>query len=590
MSNHHRQFFTLYMMEQDGRLPSPAQHASMQAHLSTCSACRGDLRLYQGLQAQASQRWKAAPGAITLEKLLRSAQQRSQFNRLTLPLRAAVWVGLGLLVVFLVQWIFTYLRPAPAVQPPGIPTQQEATPTTAPTPERSDPNIIPTAFASQAGKTPVEPILYGEQNQGSWSPNGEYYFTPLLEAPIQGSDRRTTVLHFITAATGTDCPASETFLGGQAYQNYAWLDDERLLFINRAGQALLFSPCEPGFQDLSDQFAEPLLRVAWPVISGGPAAPGPLLVEAASAYWILDPATLQARPLAEPVPSAGQADSFSWTGSGRQLSVLQPIQDAPDRTLLSLLDLDTGQMLRSLEIETGNEGSAPFIEWMGPDRPFVWGFGAAGPLLVDLSVDPPSQVRVLPELLGRDLIYPDQISSMGAFYDPASDSFHIVAHINLPEDKSIYLYHSENGQVEQLPGDRQVMMILPGDQRMPLVPWQDTPTYDDGYDLVWVDAPEQPQMHLVVIGHTPRNYPNLQTRLLPGGKRMLFGSTQGISLVDLTSGETQAFWRLSGAENAILPSLLLAPQGHAVVVYTELNPTEDSQSQGNPLYWLPLEE
>jgi hypothetical protein len=179
---------------------------------------------------------------------------------------------------------------------------------------------------------------------------------------------------------------------------------------------------------------------------------------------------------------------------------------------------------------------------------------------------------------------------MGAFYATADDDFHIVAKLALPEDQSILLYHGESGQVEVLPGDHAVLMIFPSDQRMPLVPWQDTPTYDDAYEVVWVDAPEQPPVQLQVSGHTPRNYPDLQTRLLPGGKRMLFGSTQGISLVDLTSGETLAFWRLSGAENALLVSAWPDPQGHSTIVYADVQSIEGDQSQGNLLYWLPLEE
>jgi len=186
---------------------------------------------------------------------------------------------------------------------------------------------------------------------------------------------------------------------------------------------------------------------------------------------------------------------------------------------------------------------------------------------------------------------------MGVFYAPDSDSFHIVAHLNLPEDRSILLYHSETGQVERLEGSRQVMLILPGGQRMPLVPWQDTPTYDDGFDLVWVDAPEQPPARLQVSGHTPRNYPDLQSRLLPSGARllpdgarMLFGSTQGISLVSLPSGETLAFWQLVDAENTILPALSLAPHGRALIAIANVTPMGDAKDQGSLLYWLALEE
>ena len=125
---------------------------------------------------------------------------------------------------------------------------------------------------------------------------------------------------------------------------------------------------------------------------------------------------------------------------------------------------------------------------------------------------------------------------------------------------------------------------------MPLVPWQDKPSYDDGYDLVWVDAPGKPQAPLQVSGHIPRNYPNLQSQVLPGSTKMLFGSTQGISLLGLPGGETLSFWRLSGAEDSLLPLLSLAPDGRAVVATAHLNPTKDGQDQGSLLYWLALEK
>jgi hypothetical protein len=310
-------------------------------------------------------------------------------------------------------------------------------------------------------------------------------------------------------------------------------------------------------------------------------------LEGSSAYWLLDTATLEARVLADPVPSPEQVDGFAWVGEGRVISVLQPIAGQPEFCRLVLLDLDSGDVLRSLDVEVNSEGRAPLIEWMGAERPFLWSFGAGGPLLMDLSQDPPTQVRVLPELFHLNLEYPNDISSMGVFYSPDNDHFHIVAHVNLPIDSSIYLYHSETGQVEQLDGSRQVMMILPDDQRMPLVLWKDTQTYDDGYDLVWVDRPDRAPTHFQINGHTPRNYPNLQSRLLPGSERMLFGSTQGISMIGLPGGEALAFWQLRGAEDATLPTLSVAPNGGAAIITANVSNTQD---QGNLFYWLGLEQ
>jgi hypothetical protein len=579
----HRRAFKLYLMEQDRLSLDPAQHAELDAHLSTCPACREDVKLYRGLRAQAGVRWLAAPPPEAAQRVLESLRRHTQLRHVTLPLRALTWTLVALLALLVVQWIFTSLRPTPAVLPFANPTPERATDTPTPT-------STPSALGEITGKIPVISILGGESaGWGIWSPGADYFLIPLMEAPVPGSDRRSTRLHFVNTSTGEDCPASESFLGGQGYQNYAWLDNERVLYIDKNGRPLLFTACQEGFLDLSDRFDEPLSRIALPVNFPELTHQGPLLLEGPSAYWLLDPAALQAKRLADPCPSPDLADSFAWLPSGDQISVLQLIPGDSGTSRLVILDLNSGEVMRSLVIEASEEGRAPIVEWMGPEHPFAWGFGAGGPLLVDLSGDPPRQVHVLPELLGLDLAYPDQIFSMGAFYAPEDGDFHIVVHTNLPEDKSIFIYHSESGGVDQLDGDRRVILFLPGDQRMTLVPLEDTPTYDDGYDLVWVDKPGQPQVHIQVAGHTPRNYPNLASRLLPGGKRMLFGSTQGISLVGIPGGETLAFWQLVGAEDALLPTLSLAPDGRAFIAITNPNPTAEGQNQKNLLYWIPLE-
>jgi hypothetical protein len=103
--------------------------------------------------------------------------------------------------------------------------------------------------------------------------------------------------------------------------------------------------------------------------------------------------------------------------------------------------------------------------------------------------------------------------------------------------------------------------------------------------VVWVDRPEQPSIHLKVRGHTPRNYQLLESRLRPGSTGMLFGSTQGISLVGLPGGETQAFWQLTGAENATLPTILLTPDGRGLFAFIS---GYSSDAQDSLVYWLPL--
>jgi hypothetical protein len=496
--------------------------------------------------------------------------------RAILP-RAIAWIGIGLLALLSLIWVLTYLRPNSIALSPLRST---------PNPSMADGSGLSATVVDNPNETPIEPLLQSESaGQGLWSPDGNYFFIPLGDVPAPGGDRRMISLHFISTATGEDCQASETFLGQHGFQNYAWLDNKRVLYIDNKGKPYLFTACMSGSDDLSDRFTEPLLRVAILLSSPDPPLQGPLLLESASTYWLLDPLSLQARALRDPVPSSDQVDSFAWLASEHQMAILQPSAEQPEISHLVLLSLDSGEVLRSLEIKASNEGRGPISEWLGPQQLFVWAMEPSGPLLLDLSQEPVQPVPVFAELFGIDMLYPDQLFSIGVFYAPDGDKYHIAFNTNFPDDKSIYLYHSESGQVEKLDGNRQVMMIFPGDQRMPLVPMTDGPVEDGSYDVLWVDAPDRPPVHVEVSGHLPRKYSMLQSRLLPGGTRMLFGSSQGISLVDLPSGKTLSFWRLTGAEESLLPLLYLSPDGRLLIAVTESN---ESKPQGSGLYRLVL--
>jgi hypothetical protein len=505
--------------------------------------------------------------------------EKEDGNPRAILLRAIAWIGIGLLALLLLIWVLTYLRPNSTALSPLSST---------PHPSMAAGSGLSATVVDNPNEISIEPILQSESaGQGLWSPDGNYFFIPLGDIPAPGGDRRVISLHFISTATGEDCRASETFLGQHGFQNYAWLDNERVLYIDNKGKPYLFTACMPGSDDLSDRFNEPLVRVAMPLGSPDPPLQGPLLLESASTYWLLDPLSLQARALRDPVPSSGQVDSFAWLASENRMAILQPSAGQPEISRLVLLSLDSGEVLRSLEIKASSEGRGPVSEWIGPQRLFVWSMQPSGPLLLDLSQEPVQQVQVFAELFGIDMLYPDQLFSMGVFYAPDGDKYHIVFNANLPGDKSIYLYHSESGQVEKLDGDRQVMMIFPDGQRMSLVSMPDGPVEDGSYDVLWVDAPDRPSMHIEVSGHLPRNYYLLQSRLLPGGTRMLFDSSQGISLVDLPSGKTLAFWRLTGTEGSWLPHLYPSPDGRILIAVTE---SLDSQPQGSGLYRLVLDE
>ncbi len=94
--------------------------------------------------------------------------------------------------------------------------------------------------------------------------------------------------------------------------------------------------------------------------------------------------------------------------------------------------------------------------------------------------------------------------------------------------------------------------------------------------MVWMDHPED-TYHLVVEGHAPRDRPQMFPKYLPASSQLVFGSSQGISLVSLPDGKTVQFWELAGSNKS--PSRVLpSPQGDVLVVLVE----------GVGLYRIPL--
>lgn len=109
--------------------------------------------------------------------------------------------------------------------------------------------------------------------------------------------------------------------------------------------------------------------------------------------------------------------------------------------------------------------------------------------------------------------------------------------------QGVYLYASATGQVELFPPSTS-LFFSPDGQWLRLPKWEDTPTYRDEYELVWLDETRQTH-RLAVEGHTPRSHPQLFPVYLASRAQLVFSSSQGISLVSLPDGETLRFWELA---------------------------------------------
>jgi len=111
---------------------------------------------------------------------------------------------------------------------------------------------------------------------------------------------------------------------------------------------------------------------------------------------------------------------------------------------------------------------------------------------------------------------------------------------------------------------------------MRLPKWEDTPSYRDEYEMVWMDQPGETR-RLVVEGHVPRSQPQMFPRYLPASSQLVFNSSQGVSLVSIPDGKTIRFWELAGG-GGFSSRVYASPLGEALVVVDD----------GDGLYYIPL--
>ncbi len=130
--------------------------------------------------------------------------------------------------------------------------------------------------------------------------------------------------------------------------------------------------------------------------------------------------------------------------------------------------------------------------------------------------------------------------------DRTGNGYYLAVLPNHPRNQSLYLYTSATGQVQVFDHKNHSLLFFPDGQIVELPKSENVPTYHDEFDLVWVGKLDSPEQHIAVTGHTHRSYPGLHIEPAPGGRRLYFSSSQGVSLVTVPQGEMLAFWDLGG--------------------------------------------
>ncbi len=349
-------------------------------------------------------------------------------------------------------------------------------------------------------KTPIQPVLDGAiALPGSWSPDSAYL--------VFGTQEDTLTLHFLRGATGEICNTEAQFSRTDGiWEHYAWLPDDRLLYLDSVGEVFVIEPCQPKPEQWTDHFPEKITLIrAYESVSGK------VLLQSERAFWILDGSTKEVKLIQDVTPNAYELhwDNAIWFPGGEQLVIsrLNGRKGSNTGATLFLIDADTGEIQNSLELDGDFGQSAPWIESLNQKEVLLHSRGEL--LIADFSTTPVELTNVLESIFGLDIQYPDEVSAAGSHVNNDGTGYYLSVRLNHPHNQATYLYSSETGNVHVYDHEYHTLLLFPDGYSMEMHKQENVPTYTDEYDIVKVDAPDSVFPRLVITGHTPREYPTL---------------------------------------------------------------------------------
>jgi hypothetical protein len=182
---------------------------------------------------------------------------------------------------------------------------------------------------------------------------------------------------------------------------------------------------------------------------------------------------------------------------------------------------------------------AAIFEWAAKDRLLLYGT-VTGDRLVDFSSQPVQFTNVVPDLF-KDVSSSEGASISGGESGTGNQDYHLYVGMGLTPGGKFYIYHAENGLVDEFPFTTHLLLIFPNGKTVFAQYWGNEPASANTVRVINVDSMKEPY-DLIVKGHSPRDGTWLAEEVLPGAKQILFSSRYGISLVDVASGAIQNFW------------------------------------------------
>jgi WD40 repeat protein len=460
-----------------------------------------------------------------------------------------------------------------------------------PTQEPS-PTAIPEALYVE--KTPIPILLTGDNLQfGMWSLDGSYYYYA-NQGPTgePGPDQAYTTLYFLNASTGETCTGLEETInlvdpGLSLYDRTAWMEDNRLLYTSPSGELMALTPCNDTVDNWSSSLPDKI-----PSLSYIPIEDSQILLKGEQAYWLFKPSTRQSVKLDLPAPEEGKDIGFARSSWDPKL-ISSRLEDRQGELWIILESIDTATgsttLITELQASPELQYSSPMsvgIDRLNKDQILI-NDSSAQPKLYDIISQTIKLTDPYSDMFGMKFPGMRAVTAWGKIGGEGEPDYHEILVTGGIPDGQYYIYHPESGLVDQYPLDPPLLIVFPNGEGGIAQSFVESSPSNNTYKVILVDSGKEPY-DLVVNGHTPGQDSWSFATILPDARRVMFSSIDGISLVDLESGEILNFWGLESQEKYQDFNDMLAPDGKTVVGFAS---TKDPGQgyRNHAMYWLRLE-
>lgn len=465
-----------------------------------------------------------------------------------------------------------------------------------------------------AGETnTIQPLVLGEDfRPGMWSQDGRYYYYT-QQGPMDepGLDQATNTLTFLDTHTGETCPsmveiwtysynvwAEAKIPTGQDYYNRTfWMNDNRLLYLSLDGSLLAITPCNDSVEDWTDTLPESITAFHY----GENHDRSQLLLKGETSAWLFTPLSGQSVKVAIPESYPDEETRFVWSPWEQKLvSSRVEKREGFFGIVVESIDPITGTADLIAEFPVVNEGGSwyhsvsPGLFWTAKNQLLLHYLDNQHEQekLIDLIWQPVKVTDVFTDLFGIEAPSLDSgLSHFGEINTTGGENYYLSIGIGLSSDGQLHLYSAETGLVETYSFDPPKLLVFPNGDIAFAPTFGEEPMGKDPYQVIQIDTHRKPfnlEIRCQIPGHTP--YSKVVT--IPERDQLLIATDQGISLVDLESGETLRFWVLENQAEYVDFFLDPSPNNTSIIVYA--NQIDENEAWGSShtraIYLLELDD